>query len=271
MDRLSSIQRADKKFTTSGSQPIRVVASDVESYICKYPTSIGNVKLVNELIGYQFALCWGINTPEMAFIDVSRDHLPEEYLGGGLSYVSIEKPLIGSKVIPNAIDVADRLLDEMGSSDLKKFNKKELINIALFDIWLSNDDRNHNNCNLLIKEQKGIRNLYAIDHEAIFNSSDLSRGIFELSYEDSLIYSGVFHKLIKKSSPNIQLIKEIDTSLHEKVNACYDQLDDILNLIPDEWNVNTADLKNRLHQNIFSNNWLKSVSGTFNEFASLTL
>ncbi|WP_425391625.1 HipA family kinase [Ekhidna sp.] len=271
MKRLQSISQADKKFTTSGSQPFRILASDLEVYICKYPRNPTDFKLINELLGNQFAKNWGIKVPDMAFIDVQNEHIPDEMLGGGLSYVSLEKSILGSKVIDDALDMADGLIDEMSSSELRKFKKEELLKIALFDIWLSNDDRNHNNNNLLIKEVQSERSLIAIDHEAIFNQGDLSRDIFELSYEDSLLYSGVYHKIFKNSKSNVELIEQINASLYENTRVCNEQIDEILGLIPAEWNVDTEKLRSRLHQNIFSEVWLKKVTDTFKEHASLML
>lgn len=271
MTLLRSIQKADKKFTTSGSEPIRILASDLETYICKYPQRGSFNRMVNEVLGNRFANLWDIQVPELAFIQVAPKHIPDDMLGGNLSYLSVEKPLIGFGYLENTIDFSEKLINGMSASELKKFDKESLLKTALFDIWLSNEDRNHNNNNLLINEQASTRYPVAIDHEFIFNSSDLSRPIEAITYEDSMIYTGLYRKLYRKSEATYQLIDQVVASLHHHIQVCNEELTTIVALLPDDWGIDREVLKNRLHQNVFSESWLEEVANTFREFMSLTL
>lgn len=150
-------------------------------------------------------------------------------------------------------------------------DKAAFLKIALFDIWLINDDRNEGNNNLLIRSSDNQIKPIAIDHEKIFNTGNLERGIFELSYTDSMLYSGLYHRMLPRSSRSNGLIEENIASLHGYLDSCHEQLDAILADIPNEWNIQTQELKSRLHHNIFTENWVSITERTFREFASLCI
>lgn len=271
MRRLVSISPIEKKFETSGSRPILVFANDFEHYVCKYPHFPNDSKLVNEYLGNRFAQIWEISVPEMAFVQIKRQHIPEQMLGNNLNYFNLEKPLVGFKLIPDVTEVMDRLSEGISSSDLSKYRKKDLLRIALFDVWLSNDDRNTNNTNILIKRESNKIIPVAIDHEKIFNTSTLDRKIHIQTYEDSIFYSSLYHRLFKKSESTVNLIHEVCATLHERARGCNTQLDGILDDIPDEWNIDIEELKEKLGKNIFQESWLNKVEATFRNFASLAI
>ncbi len=150
MDRLVSIQEVEKKFETLGSRPLLVHASDLEFYVTKYPFYPNDSKLLNEYLAFHFAKIWELPTPQMNLIDLKREHMPEKFLGMQLSYHSIEKVLIGSQQLSGVIELKDKFSEGYRKNDLRRFNKKLLLKIALFDIWLSNEDRNTGNLNLLV-------------------------------------------------------------------------------------------------------------------------
>ena len=138
-------------------------------------------------------------------------------------------------------------------------------------MWLSNDDRNTNNTNILIKSENNKIIPIAIDHEKIFNTGSLDRDIYEQTYEDSIFYSNLYHRLFKKSGGTVNLIHELCATLHEKVSECHTHLDSILTDIPDEWNIKIDVLREKLGRNIFQESWLNKVEATFKNFASLAI
>lgn len=145
------------------------------------------------------------------------------------------------------------------------------LKIALFDIWLANDDRNQGNNNLLIRPFEGGFEPVAIDHEKIFNTSILERKIYELAYEDSMLYSGLYHRLLPKSQKTFLLIEEIVASLRPCIQRCYDQLDQILEELPSQWNFPIDTMKSRLDRNIFTKHWIASTEQNFREFAFMCI
>jgi hypothetical protein len=267
---LDSIEEVSKRYETAGSRPLRVLASDLEYYICKYPYHPNDPKLLNEYLGFHFARLWGIKVPDLGIVKLKREHLPIETLGMQLSYQSIVKPLVGLKQIPDAIEIIDSFSSGISKTDLKKYNRKDFLNIALFDIWLSNEDRNCGNMNLLVNMSGDVISPIAIDHEKIFNSGSLFGQISSLTYQDSLFYSNLFHLLFRsRKGNNLILFDEIGASLQNKSSICHDNLGSIVEGIPDEWGYEKDEIYDKLSGWLFSPSWILEVERTYWEFISL--
>lgn len=270
MELLFSIEEVNKRFETSGSRPLLVHASDMEFYICKYPYHPKDTKLLNEYLAYHFAKIWKLPIPEMKLIDLKREHLPENMLGMQLSYVSIQRPLIGSLKLEGISELVDKLITGYPSNVISKFDKEVLLKIALFDIWLSNEDRNTGNMNLLVNLESNVLTPIIIDNEKIFNSGSPFKPLVEITYEDSLFYTLFFHKLFgTRNRRNNELFSEIEASLHSFCSLCFNQLSQIVENIPDEWGYDKNLLLESLNRNLFSEEWIKIVRSTSLQFASL--
>lgn len=272
MDRLVSIEEISKRFDTSGSRPLLVHASDMEDYVCKYPYHPNDSKLLNEFIAFHFARIWNIRIPELALVQVRQEHLPQDMLGMGLSYISIQKPLVGSLQITDVVEIIDKTSVGFSDSDLKKFNKFEFLKIALFDIWLSNEDRNCGNMNLLINQQEEAISPIAIDHEKIFNSRSPLSGIELITYEDSLFYSNLFHRLFRsQKGKNLRLFEEIGASLQPYTSRCQRDLQSIIDSLPEEWGFEKNEIYRSLIDGIFSEGWISEVGKAYKEFITLMI
>ncbi|MEB2786378.1 HipA family kinase [Algoriphagus persicinus] len=269
MKRLVSIEKVEKKYATVGSHPLLVHASDLEHYICKYPFFPEDHKLINEFLAFHFARLWGIRTPEMNLVILKQEHLAESLIGQGLSFRSIQNPLVGSLQLEDVTEIFDHLAEGISEADLAKYDRKEFLKIALFDIWLSNEDRNTGNINLLLGINESSSVPIAIDHEKIFNSGSPFGKIYELTYEDSMFYTKLFHRLFRSRNKYLRMIEEISSSLESYSTRCFDNLPEIIDDIPAEWGYNSEEIFEYLQQGIFSTEWLDSVKRSFNEFASL--
>ena len=270
MELLFSIEEVNKRFETSGSRPLLVHASDIKFYICKYPYHSNDPKLLNEYLAYQFARIWKLPIPEMKLIDLKREHLPEHMLGMQLSYLSIERPLIGSLQTESVTELVDKFTAGYPSRVVSKFDKELLLRIALFDIWLSNEDRNTGNMNLLVNLECNILTPILIDNEKVFNSGSPFKPMVEITYEDSLFYTLLFHRLFgTRNRRNNELFSEIESSLHSFCSLCVNQLSQIVENVPNEWGYDKNLLLESLNRNIFSQEWIKIVRSTFLQFASL--
>lgn len=270
MERLVSIQEVEKKFDTAGSRPLLVHASDLEFYVTKYPFFADDTKLLNEYLAYHFAKIWELPIPEMKLIILKREHLPEYMLGMQLSYISIEKPLIGSLHNKDVTELVDKFTEKYSAKVLSRFDKKLLLQIALFDIWLSNEDRNTGNMNLLVNLKSNVLTPILIDNEKIFNSGNPFKPLNEITYEDSLFYTLLFHKLgMVRNQSNVELLHDIEASLQSFCTLCVNQLHQIVKDIPDEWGFNKDLLHESLASHLFSERWINKVRITFLKFASL--
>ena len=137
--RLHSLKTIERKYNT-GEEPVLVVCSDLNSYICKYMRSMAaSYKLASELVGSQFASLWRINSPATALVDIRGEH----WNGLHLSH-NVSAPTCGSRKRTGVIDVTPSMLDEIEPSPTLL---RQLGLIALFDFWMANEDRNANNFN----------------------------------------------------------------------------------------------------------------------------
>ena len=74
MQILQTIEEVHRVFNTSGSSPLLVTCDDFRDWVCKYDRAPKN--LFNELLAAKFAKIWGINIPEVALINVKKEHVP---------------------------------------------------------------------------------------------------------------------------------------------------------------------------------------------------
>jgi hypothetical protein len=147
-------------------------------------------------------------------------------------------------------------------SDRKKImNPKSLISIALFDLWIGNDDRNWNNYNLLLESKSDGYYFIPIDHETIFNGNSLPYGINIQTEDDSLIHTPLFKavvskRLIKNIFENERIIRE---DFYLCTANCKNELDKILEELPHDWNISLDRKRDLILKNIFSLEWLGEV------------
>lgn len=265
MDTLRTIEGIHKIFPTHGSSPILVTCSDLNDWVCKYDRDTR--KLFNELLAVKFAKIWGIKTPEAAFIQVNKEHISTDKFPR-LEHYLFDKLCFGSKYIKDSkeIDFSTIALFKQSSFRKKLKNKDDFLKIALFDIWLCNEDRNYNNSNILLvneEETKAFYFLYAIDHVAIFNSSFLEYGLTDLTEQDSIIYSDFSALLYQNKVKTKQIIDDLIEMFYLCVEECKKEFDEIVNLIPETWEINHEDLREKITQNLFTEEWTKSCVNNF--------
>ncbi|WP_232781139.1 HipA family kinase [Capnocytophaga gingivalis] len=228
MKRVKSIQTILKRYDTQGSRPIEIMGDDNKQWVCKY----GDIqKLFNELLAYEFAKLWDICIPESALIEIDYDkHVQKFSDKRGLERRFFEKECFGSQLLIDALDVNSSML---GNKEVvrKIENKDDLLKISLFDIWLSNEDRNCGNYNLLLKTIEGGRGytlFYIIDNTEIFNSSiAYTQGLANITEEDTLLNSELAVLLFKKDT---QIVKKVDSLLSlfpSLVESCKKELSNI--------------------------------------------
>lgn len=71
---LDSVKSVERQYLT-GEEPVLVMCSDKNAYICKYMrSSFAAYKLACELIGAQMSMAWHLNTPEIAFVRIRPSH-----------------------------------------------------------------------------------------------------------------------------------------------------------------------------------------------------
>lgn len=253
----------------TGTLPVQVLANDFENYLCKHTNQYRANSLFNEYIAAEFLHLWEIDTPEHVLVKVLPDHVTNEILGTQLSYKNFERPCLGFSYLQNAEDATRFIMGAKGNQSFtKKFlNKDDLIRIALFDIWLANEDRNLNNNNLLINpESKGYK-IIPIDHENVFNSSSAKEKLSEITQEDSIIFSDIFATLITKQNSKtfVNTLQTIIEEFKDHVKRCKKHNEAILAKVPQEWNILLSE-KDALLHSILSPEWTNKSINLLKQF-----
>lgn len=266
MKRVKSIQTILERYDTQGSRPIKIMGDDDKQWVCKY----GDVqKLFNELLAYEFAKLWDICIPESALIEIDYNkHVQTFSDKKGLERRFFDRECFGSCFLEEALDVNKSML---GNKEIvrKIKNKDDFLKISLFDIWLSNEDRNCGNYNLLLKTIEGgggYTLLYIIDNADIFNSSmAYTQGLTNITEEDTVLNSELAVLLFKKDT---QIVKKVDTLLSlfpYFVGSCKKELSNIYQQIPQKWNINISQYEPKINK-LFSEKWLDICDKNFRTY-----
>lgn len=142
--------------------------------------------------------------------------------------------------------------------------------IGLFDIWLSNEDRTHNNSNLLLNTVDTSNYKFCVfDHGEIFNSGNLKHGLVQITEDESIINTDLVSILFKKGTKLDTAVKNIVESFYLCVSECEKALIDIINLIPNEWAIDNDVLVENLRTELFNEKWLKECETSFRSFIQI--
>lgn len=262
MQSLYSIQTADRIFDTNGCRPLLLTCNDMNSYVCKYNTghSVAS-RLMCEYLAASFLKIWGLNVPDFALVTIQKEHIPPEY---NLNSNYFDFTCFGSKYYRNYVEITNFNANISYQQRRTIPNRRELLCIALFDLWLANEDRNGNNYNLLVDIEMR-RDFVPIDHEKIFNGRNFNIPVCELTYQDSIISSPFFLKLFSDKDLDRDNLDRIRDDFFKNVQLCAGNAHAIIDQLPLDWNIDKKALENKLINEIFVDKWLVS---SFNLFLS---
>ncbi|MDO7742360.1 MAG: hypothetical protein MUP99_01260 [Pedobacter sp.] len=261
LNQLTSITSISRVIPTAGSLPVVVLANDFEEYACKYDSGS---KLINDYLGHQFLQHWGLQTLPAALVQIQKEHIPKEILGGRIQMHLFDKPSFGLRYNNDAASISDVLLGLRGDHyEVSKFTDRyDLMNIGLFDLWLANNDRNENNSNLLIIDSKFI----AIDHADIFDGCGLGRPLSQLTNEDSILNSSLAATFLSNKTKRENRCKELIVQFPNFVSNCKKALPELINHIPDEWCSDKAYLTDNIMSSVIDNpTWIRETISSFSE------
>ena len=241
------------KVYQTGDRPILVLCSDGNHYICKYKQpGYAAYKLLNELVGGTYAKAWGIATPVTSL--VVND--PIIWDDAGISHDPVA-PLLGSRKMEDVFDLGEFNCNQV---EVSERTLSQLLLIALFDLWIANEDRTCNNYNLLydLKEKR----LVSIDYGGIFNSGILNYPVYQLNVADSIVSSDLFCRL---KVVNMQkALSGMHITYLRLVSKCKKMTPVIMDIIPQEWEVDKIALERKLHE-LFVAKWIEETWLNFKE------
>jgi hypothetical protein len=226
------------------------------------------MNLFNELISAKFAEIWGIKTPDISLIQVKKEHVPQGKFPGIQPYL-FNKDCFGSLHLDTSKEIDHSMIPLFKKKSFRdKLGKKnDFLKIALFDIWMANEDRNHNNFNLLVHSSPNKLNyFYAIDHVNVFNSSFLNYKIEAITQDDSIIKTDLAKILFAKNNELTQIVNNLIESFYLCSIECYNQIDKILDLVPESWGIDREEIKNKIIRNLFVEEWNQTCESKFREF-----
>lgn len=264
MQNLHSISPINHCYQTYGSRPVRVLCNDLENYVCKYYTGGSGpaYTLFNEVLAASFLKIWQLPVPDFALVTIAKKHMEEL----GFPYHYFDDSCFGSRFMDNYKEV-DKVFMGMPKSRFKNpETAKGYVMIALFDIWLCNEDRNHNNFNLLYHPEKN--HFVPIDHVNIFNGLNIDKHPYLISENESILSSPLFRLFFYGSlQPDHEIFRsDIEKTFKRHIKHCEKNLPQILSSLPGQWRLDLPFISERL-EFFFSEKWVtKSLNHFFELF-----
>lgn len=257
-----TIIKKENVFNTRGSYPVLVHCDDLSFYVVKYKRNQKATNLFNEYIGASFLKLWDLATPDFELINVKKEHVPAG-LHPNISPDYFRATCFGSKFSRSYDDVSEILKESPQVWKEQFIHKNELLLIALFDIWIANEDRNINNANLMYDLSSGNR-FIPIDHQHIFNSSNLENGLSQLTDNESILSLQTLQQLFKKKEiQNKKLVVDAKNKYYFYVDECQKKLIEIFKEIPKDWNIDTQYYVELLENQIFNEKWIENCWENF--------
>jgi hypothetical protein len=250
----------------TNNYPVLALCTDFNSYVIKHTKSKTPCsRLATELIASYFLKVWNIKTPDIAIIDVKPEHL-SDVITTTVQPAYFNLPCFGSQFDKYAKEFTN-FMGKITQYEKQKFsNRNDFLKLAFFDIWMANEDRTYNNPNFLITSEKTGYQVFAIDHESCFNSSNLERGLYELNFEDSILTHPSIKHIMGRDMSDQENLEKLIKDAYLCIDACKQHIDEILSYIPAEWQINTVLYKQLLVDTVFNISWIDSSKKIFFEF-----
>ncbi len=227
-----------KQIQTAGSLPCEFLCDDGNLYIVKHSENgRKNKDLINEVIGSCLAKSIGLNTPDIAIVEINKNLIPggfkiERGVPMGICFGS--KKLNGKhKNLNDFVDLP--INDKIGDNTIAK----TFLQIILFDIWVRNNDRTYGNPNVIVEEISEKLRLIAIDHTMILAGLGFDKLQLEKSESPTIEDTLISHELFEIIRNNYGLYFEncINEIILTIKNLDIEILTKILSQIPVEWNL----------------------------------
>lgn len=145
----------------------------------------------------------------------------------------------------------------------KIINKSDLLKIGLFDIWLSNEDRNHNNYNLLINPTQEGYQIVAIDHVTIFNTNSLNYRLEQITEDESIMNTKFCNLMFKRGPKLTETLSGLEENFYLCTKECAKNFSKILSEIPIGWRIDISEREKLIRKNLFDDAWTKKTISYF--------
>lgn len=225
---------------TDGHSPMKFLCTDGEIYYCKYRVSPKIEELdclVYEVVCNSLAAFFSIPTPEIAIVELAPDCFTKKDIPRNKRYAKVGSYCFGSKDIENANLVTGLEIVNSPTDLAKIYNPYDLVKIALFDLWIDNDDRGKNqNYNLLTSGYEDKLKIWAFDHAFAFggyNSLRIFTHLNKPSMFNKLPETNYFKEMVAMldKEKGIEIINNMAAMMGDAVT----QLKPVFDNMPKEW------------------------------------
>lgn len=250
----------------SSVNPVQVIADDVRDYVAKHNGGQEPcTRLRNELLAHAYAGIWGLPKLDASLLKVDPAHVGQ-HIGRTCQPAYFKHTCFATHYRKGSTEFT-QFLDQVSNYESKRFhNRHDLLKIALFDIWLANDDRTGGHSNLLVTADEEGHTIRVMDHESIFNTNGIERPLTLLTLEDSILMHPAMRPLLgKEFNKDSALASELVRNFYLWATTCKQQTDEILSYLPADWRIDVATFTPLVHQRLFTEAWLRSVGHHFHE------
>lgn len=248
-----------------------MLCEDLNEYVCKYSRHSPASSLFNEYLAAVFLKIWDLKVPDFNLVNIQQHHITNEFIGNTIQPRFFDTPTFGSQYIEHAKEIDSSISAiESDKKIIKKIgNKQDLLSIALFDLWMGNEDRNHNNYNLLLRSDPDFV-FMPIDHERCFNGNTVtaSRGFVILTEDETLLNTELAALVFKDYKGFPKLVDEIAAKCYLWVADCQKSLENVINSMPDQWGIQKEDKIALLKSTLFHPAWIDECNFTFKDYAT---
>ena len=236
----------------------------------KYARGLPAQSLMAEWIAAHAARVTKLMIPAVAVVEVAPEHRPDPAQIRLVSSARLNIPLFGLQFVPSSeVDQTTVALFSKRNEKEKVHDKLQLLRIALFDLWIANDDRNQGNYNLLLNEGQNGYEFIVIDHGAAFNTCAAlndSTPLCELTYDESLLSSTLLKHFFKRPNNFAATIQSLQAELDEWRVQAAQQAATWVAEAPEAWGVNKEQWLHFIQERLTTEDWIAKVKKAFHNY-----
>jgi len=252
---------------TDGHAPLKFLCLTNEIYYCKYLNSFKRAELIflaYEVVANVLLNKLYIPTPEIALIRISENTLDESKITSNRR-LKEGNICFGSKQVSPVSELQS--IQEFTKTDFNKLmNPEDLIKIAIFDLWVDNQDRGRPfeggiNYNLLFHLNGSKQKILAFDNAFIFGGVD-KIGIFNsnqnINTYNKLVSSPFYKSVIRHIEKN-KFIEVVNNFIPLLKRNYKQTITDTINELPAEWEM-TLNLDQRICNFLYNENRIEKIN-----------
>lgn len=254
-----------KQYQTAGHSPHLVITQDFCQYILKSPNNPNDKSsITKEFLCNQLLQLWKILVPDAVCLKIETSILESGLLINNKPLNNTEWHF-GSSFIPNSIDLQKLITGSKKVSNRKIENLEAIFEIALFDIWVENDDRKPSNNNIILSPYGGFFKILPIDHAYTFSSisiDSLDPEYVCFSDNDSIINSPFGLSVVKQVKISNGWLTKIEKKFYICTKLAEVNFQQICDNLPDYYKLSIKEI-DCLREFLFNPKRIKNVFEQF--------